>query len=267
MGGFVYVMSNPSFPHLLKIGKSERDPSIYRRTELETTGVPTPFKVEYYAFVDDHNLVERKAHDALSQFRNSSNREFFSCPIPKAIYEIRLIGANQLKFEQIYYKSPEELASQERLERQIADKKKQEDKNKQISEQYESDISPYVHRLSKSLKKVHERSESFVLNSPYDGTLLGFFKGTTEGINFVTFFDENFGSKKYKNAMADFPRFDLWFNKMLVEYKLVLTPKNRESWDSLHASFATAKENEIRELSYHIRKVHGIGSKLARLKW
>jgi hypothetical protein len=267
MGGFVYVMSNPSFPHLVKIGKSERDPSIYRRTELDTTGVPTPFKVEYYAFVEDHDVAERRAHDALSQFRNSSNREFFSCSIPKAIYEIRLISGGELKFEQIYFLSPDELVAHERFERQAAEKARQEEKKREILEKYDREIAPYLNELSKSLKRMHDRSISFVLNRPDDGTFLGFFKEMTEVINIVSQIDQEFGSKKYKNAMVDFPKFDAWSKKSLVEYKLLLTPRNTEHWRSLHDSFVKNKELEIKELCYQIRKVHGIGSKLARLKW
>ena len=44
MAGFVYVMSNPSLSEgLLKIGKSDKDPTKYRVDELQTTGVPEPF--------------------------------------------------------------------------------------------------------------------------------------------------------------------------------------------------------------------------------
>lgn len=43
MAGFVYVISNPAFPNLLKIGKSDRDPSVYITKELESDGVPEPF--------------------------------------------------------------------------------------------------------------------------------------------------------------------------------------------------------------------------------
>ena len=46
MAGFVYIMSNPAFPQLLKIGKSGKDPTGDRVKELNQTGVPEPFKVE-----------------------------------------------------------------------------------------------------------------------------------------------------------------------------------------------------------------------------
>ena len=50
--GFIYVMSNPSFVDgQIKIGKSSKDPSI-RKAELDTTSLPEPFEIEYFAFVD-----------------------------------------------------------------------------------------------------------------------------------------------------------------------------------------------------------------------
>ena len=53
MAGFIYIMSNSAFPNLLKIGKSTKDPTKDRVSELNQTGVPEPFKVEYYALVED----------------------------------------------------------------------------------------------------------------------------------------------------------------------------------------------------------------------
>ena len=61
MAGWIYVMSNSSFQQgIVKIGKSERDPSIYRKKELETSGVPSAFCVEYKALVDDEHHEEGK---------------------------------------------------------------------------------------------------------------------------------------------------------------------------------------------------------------
>lgn len=48
--GFVYVLSNAGMPGLLKIGSSTKVPTA-RAAELNTTGVPSPFEVEYYCLV------------------------------------------------------------------------------------------------------------------------------------------------------------------------------------------------------------------------
>jgi len=103
MAGFIYVMSNEGFTNeLLKIGKSSRDPEEFRKSELETTGVPMPFKVEYFAFTDDYDEVERLVHEHLSDFRPASNREFFSVSTFEAISAIKQIAGNRLLYERTF---------------------------------------------------------------------------------------------------------------------------------------------------------------------
>jgi hypothetical protein len=77
MAGFIYIMSNPSFVSgRIKIGKSDRDPEEFRKSELDGTAVPEPFKVEY-AFVDDHHTLERTLHKTFDYARANKQREFF----------------------------------------------------------------------------------------------------------------------------------------------------------------------------------------------
>lgn len=75
--GYVYVLSNPSMPDLLKIGKTTRDPS-QRANELYQTGVPTPFVVEREFFTPDCNVLEALAHKRFDKVRVSQSREFFN---------------------------------------------------------------------------------------------------------------------------------------------------------------------------------------------
>jgi len=42
--GIVYVLTNPTMPGLVKIGKTSRDSVMARLSELYTTGVPLPFE-------------------------------------------------------------------------------------------------------------------------------------------------------------------------------------------------------------------------------
>ena len=90
MAGFVYIMSNPSFVRgRVKIGKSDRDPLTGRKSELETTGVPEPFRVEYFALVHDHHSLERDLHAQFAHCRINKAREFFDVDVAKVILEIR----------------------------------------------------------------------------------------------------------------------------------------------------------------------------------
>ena len=65
MKGCIYIARNPSFERLLKIGYSDRDPSI-RMEELYSTGVPTPFVQLYILLVDNAYEVEQKLMPNLS---------------------------------------------------------------------------------------------------------------------------------------------------------------------------------------------------------
>ena len=101
MSGLVYVMSNPSFVgSTLKIGMSERDPTVFRSEELYSTGVPQPFKVEYYAFVDSPKELEQKIHQLLDRYRRNSSREFFECDVSLAVETIRENAT--IKYEEIF---------------------------------------------------------------------------------------------------------------------------------------------------------------------
>lgn len=100
--GYVYVLSNPSMPNLLKIGYTERD--VYERvSELNTTGVPVAFEVE--AIFDSSNPYEdeKEIHNLLSEYRMSNNREFFSVNLENAIASIQML----LNRSPSFIKSPE----------------------------------------------------------------------------------------------------------------------------------------------------------------
>ena len=87
MSGYIYVLSNESMPGLLKIGKTERDPEERAKEITASTGVPSPFKVSHYVYVDDHHSVEALIHNKLEQEgkRHSKAREFFSISLDEAI--------------------------------------------------------------------------------------------------------------------------------------------------------------------------------------
>jgi hypothetical protein len=111
LAGFVYIMSNPAFPDLIKIGMSKKDPTKDRVSELNQTGVPQPFKVEYYAYVEDESLLERLLHQKFEDERPNKNREFFSTNPAIVINALKELASihSPIKYEEIYFLTPEEL--------------------------------------------------------------------------------------------------------------------------------------------------------------
>jgi hypothetical protein len=75
--GFLYVLSNPQMPGLLKIGQSERHPAIRAQELSDHTGVPSTFRVVFYFDVMDRVVAEQRVHQALAERRVDPAREFF----------------------------------------------------------------------------------------------------------------------------------------------------------------------------------------------
>lgn len=81
--GFVYILSNPSMPGLVKIGKTIRSVE-GRANELYQTGVPTPFKVEHSVEAPDCHALELTMHSRFADRRVSEGREFFAVSVQEA---------------------------------------------------------------------------------------------------------------------------------------------------------------------------------------
>lgn len=84
MRGFVYILSNPSMPGIVKIGRTTRSVD-GRAAELYQTGVPTPFAVEHSVYSPDCAELEREAHNLLADLRVDPSREFFRCDVELAV--------------------------------------------------------------------------------------------------------------------------------------------------------------------------------------
>lgn len=76
--GFIYALSNPSMPGLLKIGATEGRVEKRMKELSRPTGVPTPFRCEFHLPVYEIlRVAERRVHKHLDQWRDSNYREFF----------------------------------------------------------------------------------------------------------------------------------------------------------------------------------------------
>jgi hypothetical protein len=87
--GWVYVISNKSMPGLAKIGYSSKDPH-GRAQELDNTGCPLPYVVEYDVLVESPREVEQQAHQQLSEKREG--KEWFRCSLEEAIATVDAIA-------------------------------------------------------------------------------------------------------------------------------------------------------------------------------
>ena len=104
MIGFIYVMSNPAHPGLLKIGQTSKDPDI-RRHNLNSTGVPQDFVLEYRVLANDYQRLEKEIHQKLKKFRFRADKEFFEISTQEAINKIREVAGKRIESEKDFSNS------------------------------------------------------------------------------------------------------------------------------------------------------------------
>jgi len=178
MAGFVYIMSNPAFPNLLKIGKSKKDPTTDRVNELNQTGVPEPFKVEYYAFVEDEDYLEKAIFKKLASKRPNKKREFFSVDCVEAIDAIRRLSEPnaKIKFEETYYVSPEEL-KRFAEERKKAERKLEEEMDRRLKAEAEAAKEQVEREKAEVLARMEAKRKSEKSEKRFDKFVGGIFVG------------------------------------------------------------------------------------------
>ena len=122
-------------PGLIKVGKTTTHPS-QRMSELHSTGVPTPFELEFSAMVSSCDYSEKAAHRALASYRVTGNREFFRVSVKKAI-ELILPTIGDYKIQDV-----KDTHGIEQIRREV-DRREQEkreaDRARQIARQQEAD--------------------------------------------------------------------------------------------------------------------------------
>jgi hypothetical protein len=91
--GWVYIISNPAMPGLLKVGFSRKDPHL-RAQELNGTGCPQPYRVEYDVLVIAPQDVEQDIHQRLLSKRDG--REWFRCSLQEAVAAVNAVAEGRL---------------------------------------------------------------------------------------------------------------------------------------------------------------------------
>lgn len=89
---WVYVLSNPTTPGLLKIGYTKNTPTERAKQISSGTGVAMPYKVEWAYKCFNGETIEREVHHKLKPQRVNNNKEFFQIELEEAKKVITLIG-------------------------------------------------------------------------------------------------------------------------------------------------------------------------------
>ena len=83
--GWLYVISSPSLPGLVKLGCTRRLVPMMRVKELSSSSLPEPFKAHCFVFSDDCFELENNIHKYFDKERVNPNREFFRIEPKEAI--------------------------------------------------------------------------------------------------------------------------------------------------------------------------------------
>ena len=80
--GWVYVVTNPSLPGLVKVGYTTRQDVNKRLREFDQAGLPYPYEVAYKVWVAEPQKLEKRVHQFLTIQRES--KEWFRCSVERA---------------------------------------------------------------------------------------------------------------------------------------------------------------------------------------
>lgn len=87
--GWLYVISSPSLPGMVKIGCTRRLVPMVRVKELSSSSLPEPFKAHCFVFSDDCFELESNMHKFFDDKRVAPDREFFYATPKEAIEVLR----------------------------------------------------------------------------------------------------------------------------------------------------------------------------------
>ena len=153
MKGYVYIISNQAMPGIFKIGFTLKDPEL-RAKELDSTGVPFPFVVEYEILVDDPHALEQRVHKSLRAQREG--KEWFRCSFTQAVQMIRACYQGKVYLEQHFkedYGSNQEQEEQVRLERERQRKEAEKREEQRLRENKQKKIEEEKQKLERERQR------------------------------------------------------------------------------------------------------------------
>lgn len=83
--GYVYLLTNPSMPGLVKVGFTNRFVEERLRELTAATGVPTEFVIGAVFHSANPQFDEQQLHERLASYRVTPNKESFRIPLEEAI--------------------------------------------------------------------------------------------------------------------------------------------------------------------------------------
>lgn len=86
--GWLYVISSPSLPGMVKVGCTRQINPVMRVKQLSTSSLPYAFRTHGFVFSDDCFALESAMHHYFDDRRTVPDREFFNITPKEAIYAL-----------------------------------------------------------------------------------------------------------------------------------------------------------------------------------
>lgn len=106
--GWLYVISSPSLPGLIKVGVTRQLNPVMRIRQLSSSSLPEPFHAHCFVFSDDCFELESQMHKYFDKERVNPDREFFRIEPKEAIDVLRDIFDVDVHFVDEDYEDNEE---------------------------------------------------------------------------------------------------------------------------------------------------------------
>ena len=116
MKGWVYVISNPSMPGIVKVGFTMDAPEDRARELSSSSGVPRENELDYAILVDNPRDLEQSVHSCMRNIREG--KEWFKCTVEHAVNVIKDNYSGTVHREK-YEKIDRERTERERAQRQL----------------------------------------------------------------------------------------------------------------------------------------------------
>ncbi len=150
--GFVYIMTNPDMPGLVKVGMTKRVPT-ERAKDDDMTGLPKPHETQYYAFFDDMARAEKEAHKKLQSYHHS--KEWFKTDVATAIAAIESID---MHFNKLYSKPDDDKKAAQIKAATEAEKKRIEEEKKRQEEERQEQENARIENEKRKKRLIEEKA-------------------------------------------------------------------------------------------------------------
>ncbi|MDD3552941.1 MAG: tetratricopeptide repeat protein [Deltaproteobacteria bacterium] len=216
MKGWVYIITNKAMPGIIKVGFSMQDPELLA-AELDHTGSPHPYIVDYEVLVDEPHDIEQKVHNRLRNHREG--KEWFRCTTEEAIATIKeVVGAN-IYIEQF------KRADREKAEA-IKQQREYEEELRRVDRTIE-DCSKAIQLNPNDADAYNNRGDAYAHKGQYDRTIKDCDKAIQLNPNLAAaYYNRGLAYKhkgQYDKAISDFQTAcDMGFEEGCMALQMIL---------------------------------------------